>query len=142
MSEPSERQLANVELARRGLDAFVRGDLETVLSVVSNEVEIFSSPALANSGIYHGHDGFLHWSGEWVEAWEGLDLEVISIEPVGESHVLAAVHQSAHGRASGVAVEMDVVFVFQAGGERCVYLALLPDWESALELVREREEGG
>jgi hypothetical protein len=71
-----------------------------------------------------------------------LDLEVISIEPVGESHVLAAVHQSAQGRASGVAVEMDVVFVFQAGGERCVYLALLPDWESALELVREREEGG
>ena len=142
MSEPSERQLANVELARRGIDAFVRGDLETVLSVVSDDVEVFSSPALANAGTYHGHDGFLHWTGDWVDAWERLDLEVISIEPVGESHVLAAVHQSAEGRASGVTVEMDVVFVFQAGDERCVYVALFPDRDSALKHTREREEGG
>jgi ketosteroid isomerase-like protein len=139
MSEPGKGQRANVELARRGLDAFVRGDLETVLSVLSDEVEVFSSPALANSGTYHGHEGFLRWTSDWVEAWEELNLDVTSVEPVGESHALAAVRQRAHGLASGVAVEMDVVFVFQAEGRRCVYLGLLPDWESAQEVARERE---
>jgi ketosteroid isomerase-like protein len=137
----NERQKQNVEVARRGIGAFVRGDMETVLSILSDDVEVFSSPALANPGNYHGHDGFLQWSGNWVDAWEGLELQATSLEAVGQSHVLAAVHQRAEGRASGVAVEMDVVFVFQADGERCGYLALLPDWESALDLAREREAG-
>ncbi len=137
----SERQKQNVDVSQRGIEAFVRGDMEAVFSVISEDVEIFSSPALANPGTYHGHDGFLRWTGSWVDAWESLNLEVTSIEPVGERHVLAAVVQRAEGRASGVAVEMDVVFVFEAAGERCVYLALVPDWESALELAREREAG-
>lgn len=139
MSEPDERQRQNIELARRGLDAFAQGDLETVLTVISEEVEVFSSPDLMNAGTHRGHDGFLDWTEEWVDAWEGLDLEVNSIEPVGDSYVIAAVHQRARGRASGVEVEMDVAFIFQADGSRCVFLGLLPDRESALELVRARE---
>jgi ketosteroid isomerase-like protein len=135
----SKRQEQNAEVAGRGIDAFVRGEMETVLSIVSADVEVYSSPALANPGTYLGHEGFLQWTGNWVDAWEGLDLQVTSIEPVGERHVLAAVHQRAEGRASGVAVEMDVVFVFEADGERCVYLALVPDLESALALAHERE---
>jgi hypothetical protein len=116
--------------------------MDTLLSIISEDIEVFSSPALANPGTYRGHEGFLQWSGNWVDAWEGLDLQVTSIEPLGERHVLAAVHQRAEGRASGVAVEMDVVFVFEAAGERCVYLALVPDWDSALALTREREAAG
>jgi ketosteroid isomerase-like protein len=138
----SPSQQRNVDVAQGGIEAFVRGDMETLLSIISEDVEVFSSPALANPGTYRGHEGFLQWSGNWVDAWEGLKLEVTSIEPLGQRHVLAAVHQRAEGRASGVAVEMDVVFVFEAAGERCVYLALVPDWDSALELAREREAAG
>jgi ketosteroid isomerase-like protein len=77
----SERQRQNVELARRGIEAFGRSDMETVLEVLAEDVTVFSSPDLMNAGTYQGHDGFLHWTREWTDAWEGLALDVVSVEP-------------------------------------------------------------
>jgi ketosteroid isomerase-like protein len=94
----SERQKQNVELARRGIEAFGRGDMETVLEVLAEDVTVFSSPDLMNAGTYQDHDGFLHWAREWTDAWEGLALDVVSVEPVGESHMVADVIQRAQGR--------------------------------------------
>ena len=48
----------NIERVRAGLDAFNRGDVDGVLTVLADDVEIFSSPALANPGTYHGHRGY------------------------------------------------------------------------------------
>jgi ketosteroid isomerase-like protein len=87
----SERQKQNVELARRGIEAFGRGEMETVLEVLAEDVTVFSSPDLMNAGTYQGHEGFLHWTREWTDAWEGLALDVVSVEPVGESHMVADV---------------------------------------------------
>ena len=137
----SPEQQRNVDLALRGIDAFVRGDMEEVLDVLSEDVTIYSSPDLMNAGTYQGRDGFLHWTGEWTDAWEGLTFEVISVEPVGESHVVADVRQRARGR-EGIAVEMEVAFLFEADGPHCVYLALLSNREAGLELAREREGVG
>jgi ketosteroid isomerase-like protein len=137
MTSSAERQ-AGVELARRGIEAFGAGDLETVLEVLAEDVTVFSSPDLMNAGTFEGHAGFLHWTREWTDAWESLDLDLISVEPVGERHVVAGVNQRARGR-EGIEVELEVAFLFEADGPRCVYLALLPSRESAIELARQRE---
>lgn len=137
----SPEQQRNVELARRGIDAFGRGDMKEVLDVLSEEVTIYSSPDLMNAGTYRGRDGFLRWTGEWTDTWEGLAFEVNSVEPVGESHVVADVRQRARGRG-GIEVEMDVAFLFETDGPHCVYLALLSSREAGLELAREREAAG
>jgi ketosteroid isomerase-like protein len=136
----SAQEQANLELARRGIEAFGRGDMETVLGVLAEDVTVFSSPELMNAGTYEGHAGFLHWTREWTDAWEELAMDVISVEPVGERHVVAGVNQRARGRG-GIEVELEVAFLFEADGRRCVHLALLPSRESATELAREREAG-
>jgi hypothetical protein len=93
-----------------------------------------------NAGTYQGHDGFLHWTRQWTDAWEGLALDVVSVDPVGESHMVADGVQPAQGR-EGIEVEMEAAFLFEADGPRCVYLALPPSRESAIELARSREAG-
>jgi ketosteroid isomerase-like protein len=138
MSEVSERQAANVELARLGLDAFANGRVDEMLSLISEEVEVFGSPELMNSGTFHGHDGFLHWTREWTDAWQEMGIEPLSIDPIGENHVVALVHQRAKGRG-GIEVEMDVAFLFEARGGLCTYLALVPNAGQGIELARERE---
>jgi ketosteroid isomerase-like protein len=129
-------------LARAGFEAFNAGDNAALLELLTEDVEVYASPELANPGTFHGHDGYLTWIRPWVDAWKGLDMAVTETETVGERHVIAEVHQVGHGRA-GIEVTMDVAFLFEAAdGGRIGYIALVPDREQAFALAQEREGGG
>ncbi len=52
MSE-EERNLA---IAREGLEAFQRGDIEAFLNLLDPDVEIYSPPDLANPAQFRGRD--------------------------------------------------------------------------------------
>jgi ketosteroid isomerase-like protein len=127
-------------ITRAGFEALNKGDYEALLTLFSEDVEIFSTPELANPGRFHGRDGFLKWIEPWTDAWEALDMEVTETTPVGEQHVVAEVHQAAQGRA-GIEVSMDVAFVFDVQNGRVGYGALMATAEQAVELARERESG-
>jgi ketosteroid isomerase-like protein len=127
-------------LARKGFEAFNAVDAKAVVDLLAEDVEVFSSPELANPGTFHGHEGYLEWIRPWIEAWEGLDMEVKDTTLVGDRHVVADVHQIGHGRA-GIEVGMDVAFLFEADDEgRAAFVGLLPDRETAIALARERED--
>jgi ketosteroid isomerase-like protein len=126
-------------LARRGFEAFNAVDATAVVDLLTEDVEVFSSPELPNPGTFHGHDGYLEWIRPWIEAWEGLDMEVKDTTLVGDRHVVADVRQTGHGRA-GIEVTMDVAFLFEADENgRASFVGLLPDEEKAVALARERE---
>jgi ketosteroid isomerase-like protein len=126
-------------LARAGFEVFNSGNPGSVVELLTEDVEIFSSPELANPGTFRGRDGYLAWIGPWADAWEGLDMEVGDVTPVGDRHVIAEVHQVGHGR-SGIEVSMDVAFLFEVSDDDLVdFLALLPDGEQATALAKERE---
>jgi ketosteroid isomerase-like protein len=135
----ASRQAENVERVRTGLDAFNRGDVGGVFAVLDEDVEIYSSPALANPGTFHGHAGYERWVGQWLDAWDGLELELQRINPVGERHVIVEVRQTAHGRGSGIPVEMLVTFMFELGDQATRALHLYPSWEEALAAAERRE---
>jgi ketosteroid isomerase-like protein len=128
-------------LARAGFEAFEAGDSDGVVELLSEDVEIFSTPELANPGTFHGRAGYLEWIGPWVDAWQAIDMGISRMTPVGERHVVAEVHQVGRGR-EGIEVSMDVAFLFEIGDDDLVsYLALLPGGEPAISLAREREAG-
>src|SRR5690349_17662386 len=104
----SEERLA---LARQGMEAFDRRDLQGMLSLLDEEVEVFASAELVNAGTYHGHEGFATWIATWVDAWETLENEVTDNRLVGERHVVTTIHQAATGRG-GIGVSMDIAFLF------------------------------
>jgi ketosteroid isomerase-like protein len=127
-------------LARRGFEAFNAVDANAVVELLAEDVEVFSSPELANPGTFHGHEGYLSWIQPWIEAWEGLDMQVTDTTLVGDRHVVADVRQTGHGRA-GIEVTMDVAFLFEADEDgRAAFVGLLPDREKAMALARERED--
>jgi ketosteroid isomerase-like protein len=127
------------KLARSGIDAYNAGDAAGMLARLSEDVEVFAAPELANSGRFHGHDGFLRWITEWTDAWEDIAANVIRAIPVGERQVVLATHQTGRGR-SGIEVSMELAFIFDIRDDGlCSYLAMLPDSETAVALARERE---
>jgi ketosteroid isomerase-like protein len=127
-------------IARAGFEALNKGDYEALLTLFSEDVEIFSTPELANPGRFHGRDGFLKWIEPWTDAWEALEMEITQTTPVGEQHLVAEVHQAAQGRA-GIEVSMNVAFVFDVQNGRVSYVALMPSAEQAIALALDREAG-
>jgi ketosteroid isomerase-like protein len=127
------------EMARAGIDAYNAGDAAGMLARLSEDVEVFAAPELANSGHFRGHDGFLRWITDWTDAWEDIAAHVVRTIPVGERQVVVATHQTGRGR-SGIEVSMDLAFLFDVRDDgQCTFLAMLPDPDTALAMARERE---
>ena len=126
-------------LAQGGMDAFNDGDMARMLAVLSEEIEVYASPEMVNSGSYTGHDGFVSWIEAWTDAWEEVTAQVTGNEAVGERHVVISVHQEGRGRG-GIEVSMDLAFIFDVDDQsRCTFLAMVPTPEEALGMAEERE---
>ena len=132
----SEQRIA---LAQGGMDAFNDGDVPRMLAALTEDVEVYASPEMANAGEYSGHDGFVSWITAWTDAWQEVSADVTDNTPVGERHVVTAVHQQGQGRA-GIEVSMDLAFLFEVNDEGlCTFLAMLPTPEEAIRMAEERE---
>jgi ketosteroid isomerase-like protein len=132
----SEQRIA---LAQGGMDAFNDGDMPRMVAALTEDVEVYASPEMANAGEYSGHDGFVSWISAWTDAWQEVTADVTDNTPVGERHVVTAVHQQGQGRA-GIEVSMDLAFLFEVNDEGlCTFLAMLPTPQEAIRMAEERE---
>ncbi len=134
---PSSEQ--RIALAEGGMDAFNDRDLPRMLAVLGPDVEVYASPEMANAGSYTGHDGFVSWITAWVDAWEEVTAEVTGNIPIGERHVVTAIHQEGRGR-EGIEVNMELAFLFDVNDDgKCDFLAMLPTADEAVRMAEERE---
>jgi ketosteroid isomerase-like protein len=143
MNRVDDSGRAKVEVVRRGVEAFQRGDLEGVLAEAREDFEIFLPPNLPNSGRFVGRDGFFTWIGQWLDAWDDFRVEILEMEPVGERHVVASMRQSGLGKGSGIPVEMEIAYMWDVRDGRLAALHLYPSREEAARVAehRERDEG-
>ena len=138
MAPTSEQRQA---LALGGMEAFNQGNVPGMLAALTEDVEVYASPEMVNAGQYTGHDGFLTWITAWTDAWQEISAEVTDNTPIGERHVVTAIHQEGRGRG-GIEVSMDLAFLFEVNDEGlCTYLAMLPTPEEAFRIAEERERG-
>jgi ketosteroid isomerase-like protein len=130
-----------VERARRGVEAYAAGDIERALAMFAPEVEVFAPPGeQITTGTYHGIEGFLKWSGDWIDAWESFDLELIEVEAIGERHAVATVRQRGIGKGSGLEIESISGYLFETDDDGlCIFFALYNEPERAHAAARERE---
>jgi uncharacterized protein len=135
MSSPEE----NVARVLEGAEAFERGDVPAFLELLDPEVEIYSTPELANPGTFHGREGYLRWSSEWFDAWDDFRVEIESAEAVGERHVVAQVRQLGRGKGSGVEVEMRAAYMWELRDGRAVRMQLHAGREEAVAAARAGE---
>jgi uncharacterized protein len=136
------RRRMNVEVVRRAVEAFQRGDLEGVVADAREDFEIFLPPNLPNSGRFIGRDGYFTWLAQWLDAWDDFAVEIAEMDPVGERHVVATMRQSGIGKGSGIPVEMEIAYLWEVRDGRLAAMQLYASREEAVRVADRRERKG
>jgi|SRR5918994_675055 ketosteroid isomerase-like protein len=123
----------NVDLVRRALEAFPRGDVEEMLSYTDPEAELYSAiVGGAEGNVYRGHDGFRRWYADSFETFEELRNEWSEFRDLGD-RVLAFGRVKARGRGSGVQLDSPMGWIFTVRRGRLVKAEGFLSRDEALE---------
>jgi ketosteroid isomerase-like protein len=112
----------NVEIVRRMLDAYFRGDFEAGLSAFAEDVEWRDQ-----FGIYHGHEGVAESTARWAGTWDDLEMEVEELLDAGGDDVVLTIRQTGRGRGSGVPIEGTTSWVYTLRDSKIVLARLFGD---------------
>ena len=109
----------NVEIVRRFIEAFYRGDREAVEALFHPEVEwhTITGPLLGVESL-HGREGTLRFLFEQLpEAVAGFQAGLKDLRESSSGQVLALAHYEGRGVSSGAVVEMSAtqLYRFDAG---------------------------
>ena len=126
---------ANVELARRGLDALNRSGVDAILDLCDPGIEWIAIPGfLPDAEDFHGREGVRSWFEKIGEALGSVRWDAEEVVDHGD-RIFVALKLSASGRASGIETEFRI---FQAWTIRNGKLARLESYlsrEEAIEAV-------
>ena len=128
----------NVDLVRRWLEAWNRGDLDRMLSLFDPEVEWRTSGAFVGTDlVYTGHDGFRKFWREFNESWESCQVKTDDVRDCGD-RTLGLGSFEAQGR-DGLQVQRPTASVWTFRGGRAVVVQVYADQAQALKAVGLRE---
>ena len=94
----------NVEIVRRGYEAFDRGDIQVILNLMDSEIEIRVNQLLPDWEPRYGRDGFLSFLQAWLEPWETYRIEVDELIDVREK-VLVVCREFGRRKDTGFEIE-------------------------------------
>ena len=103
----------NLEIVRRALEAFSRGDAATFASLTTPDVEWKTGLGAIEGGeIFHGHDGVERYFGRLSGAWERFMFVAEEFHDRDEV-VLVLGRLEGRGRGGGVPVDSPVGAVWE-----------------------------
>jgi ketosteroid isomerase-like protein len=126
---------ANIELARRGYEAFTTGDPEGVLGFLDPNIDVHDFAEMPDAAVYHGPEGFLAIVANTLQEFDDFRLEATEFMAPDDEHVLVMVRQVARGKESGAEVEAHVVHLWRIRDGRAVELRLFGSQEEALQAL-------
>jgi ketosteroid isomerase-like protein len=102
----------NVEIVKRGIDAFNRGDLDLMAGLVTPNAEV--SPAITGSvdgrGLL-GAEAYRSWFEEISDTWQEFRILADEFRDLGDCVVMLG-RITGRGRGSGVAVDAPIGQVY------------------------------
>ena len=124
----------NVEIVRRGVDAFSRAAWEESVNLMAPEVEWHDAPDLPGARLYRGREGVL---ARWRDMAEALDDFTVEIEQLFDAgdQVVAFLISRGRGRISGIDVSRKLAQVCTVRDGQVVKLVGYDDPAQALEAV-------
>jgi ketosteroid isomerase-like protein len=125
----------NVEIVRRAIAAFNRGDLDSSLQLYDPDIEYHDVPGLPGGGVHRGLDALRRHAESYREAWDSPAVEIEAIESVGD-RVVACLRYVGAGRMTGIEVETPSFgAVYDFRGDRVLRVLQFPTHAEALEAV-------
>jgi len=82
----------------------------------------------------YGIEGAVRIRNHWLDSWDEMRAEVEEVVGEGDS-LVATVHVTAQGRASGVEVDVRLYFHFKVRDDKVAYIYEHQDRATALEAV-------
>jgi ketosteroid isomerase-like protein len=102
----------HLDIARRGIEAYNRGDLDAIFELVTDDAEFVVPDTMANSGRYVGREGFQAMMEQWQEAWDEFRIEIDELTEEGDGVVVSVV-QHGRGRGSGIETKMQAAHLMR-----------------------------
>jgi ketosteroid isomerase-like protein len=129
----------NVEVVRRALDGWNRGDIDAWLESVHPDIEWFSAILSQVQGetVHRGRAEMRQFWDEWHSVWD-LTIGVSEIRDLGDT-VLVLGGMRTRGKTSGVDLEGPVAYVFEFEGGLARRVRAYLDPSAALRAVGVRE---
>jgi ketosteroid isomerase-like protein len=129
----------NVEIVRRQIEAFNRGDFRAAIEALHEDVE-WQVPHVATldapaSGLLRGRREMIENFGQWFEAWDSFAFEVAEVRPGSGDNVFVAGVQTGRGRASGLDVTVPTFHVLTVREGKIVRMRTFQERAEALEAV-------
>ena len=121
----------NVEIVRRGYEAYARGDVAAMLADIAPEMITYREEP--DGSTFSGRDGLLEAIAEWIEDLNDFVLTTEELIDANDHQVVVHVHQSATGSQSGAPIEGDFWFVHTLGDSRVTRLDMFASRDRALE---------
>ena len=134
LEQPSGTEPA-VEVVRRGIDAFNRGDVDCFDELTTDDfIWLPALPGAVEGGRYVGRAGIRRYFSEIGETWKRLTVECDELRDLGD-RVLALGHAVGYGSGSGIAVEMPLAFIAELHGGRISRAATFGSHADALKAI-------
>jgi ketosteroid isomerase-like protein len=121
----------NIELMRRGYDAWLRRDLGGMLSLLDPDVEVHDRPEAPDARSYRGHEGVLTALQVSLDAFEDFRLVPERFYDAGDK-VVVRLRMIGTGNVSGVPVEEHIAHLWTIRDGRAVALQVYSDPADAL----------
>jgi ketosteroid isomerase-like protein len=129
----------NVDVVRRAIDAFNRGDLDSAAAAdfCDPDVEFHEDPDFPDGGVHRGTKAIEAHFQQFLDSFEDLRFEIEEVIDVGAQVVVNRQH--ARGHESGAKEEMRNAWVFEFRDEKIVRITPYWDRSQALEAAGLRE---
>ena len=120
----------DVELARRGFDAFADEGVDGLIRFLHPDFEMTTPPGLAaEPDTYRGHDGIRRYFSSFYDVMDDISFEIDEFEDLGSGRVLGVSKLRARGQATGIEVEQEITQVceIEDGLVRRIYVFGTPE---------------
>ena len=131
----------NVEVVRRGWDAWIRGDIDALFKTFHPAVEWDTTnyEGWPEDEVYRGHDGVRRFFEEWLASWDRYETGVEEYIDAGGDRVLVLCWQRGFGPDSQAPVQMDFAQLCTVQDGLILRMEAYSDRSEALEAVGLRE---
>jgi ketosteroid isomerase-like protein len=127
----------NVEIVRRGYEAYARGDQAAMLGDIAPEMITYREEP--DGASFHGPEGLLKAIAEWVEDFDEFTITPEEFIDANNTQVIVRVYQQAVGAQSRAPIEAHFWFVHTVSNDKVIRLDMFANRANALEAAGLRE---
>jgi ketosteroid isomerase-like protein len=124
----------NVEVVRKSIESFQRGDYAKAMEALDPDIE-YDLTHFPDGKVYRGHEGVREAFRIWIGTWEDYRQELDELIDAGDNDVIALVREFGRGKASGIELERGTAGVWTLRNGKAVRIRFYERRETALEAV-------